>query len=112
MARETIVRLIDDLDGTEATEELTFALRGVEYEIDLSAKNVAALEKALERYIGAGHRVGRRPASGRARRPGGTDEPKEDLAAIREWGKANGYRVSDRGRVSAEVKAAFYAAQT
>jgi hypothetical protein len=109
MARETIIRLTDDLDGNDADEELTFALRGVEYELDLSAKNVAALEKALEKYIAAGRKVGRRTTRGAGRRSASAD-PKEDLAAIREWAKANGYRVADRGRVSAEVKEAFNAA--
>ena len=30
--------------------------------------------------------------------------------AMREWGKANGHKVSDRGRVSAELQAAYHAA--
>jgi Lsr2 len=107
MARETIIRLSDDLDGGEAVEELTFALRGVEYEIDLSAKNVTALEKALEKFIMAGRKVSRRtPSPGRR---SAATAPKEDLTAIREWAKANGYRVADRGRVSTEVRDAFYA---
>jgi hypothetical protein len=107
MARETFVRLTDDIDGSEAVEELTFALRGVEYEIDLNAKNVAALDKALEKFITAGRRV--RPVRGVTRRSSGTT-PKEDLNALREWAKANGYKVADRGRVSAEVREAYFAA--
>ncbi len=107
MAKETFVRLTDDIDGSEAVEELTFALRGVEYEIDLNAKNVAALEKALEKFVTAGRRV--RPLRAATRRSTGTT-PKEDLNALREWAKANGYRVADRGRVSAEVREAYAAA--
>jgi Lsr2 len=107
VARETFVRLTDDIDGSEAVEELTFALRGVEYEIDLNAKNVAALDKALEKFITAGRRV--RPVRGVTRRSPGTT-PKEDLNALREWAKANGYKVADRGRVSAEVREAYFAA--
>jgi hypothetical protein len=107
MAKETFVRLTDDLDGSEAVEELTFALRGTEYEIDLNSKNVAALEKALEKFITAGRRV--RPVRGTTRRSAGTT-PKEDLNALRDWARANGYRVADRGRVSAEVREAYFAA--
>ena len=33
-----------------------------------------------------------------------------DLDEIRAWGRANGYRVSDRGRVSADVVKAYDAA--
>ena len=106
MAKKTIVRLSDDIDGGEATEQLTFALRGVEYEIDLSAKNVAALERVLGKYISAGRRAkrGRGPA-----RRSGSSAPKEDLAGIRQWAKANGLKISDRGRISSEVRAAFEA---
>ena len=41
MAREVIEKLIDDLDGGEATETVTFGLDGASYEIDLSKKNAA-----------------------------------------------------------------------
>jgi hypothetical protein len=42
VAKQTIERLIDDLDGTEGAETVAFALDGVSYEIDLSEKNAAA----------------------------------------------------------------------
>jgi hypothetical protein len=107
MARETIIRLTDDIDGTEAIEELTFALRGVEYEIDLNAKNLAALEKALDKFIGAGRKVPKARASratkSAARRP--------DVAAIREWAVASGYEVSSRGRIPGEILEAWDQAQ-
>jgi hypothetical protein len=111
MAKETFVQLTDDIDGGEAVEELTFALRGVEYEIDLSAKNVAALEKALERYIDAGHRVAsNRGVRSSVKRSNGS-APKEDLAAIREWARASGYEISSRGRIPAEIKSAYDSAE-
>lgn len=113
MAKETLVRLTDDLDGSEAAEEITFALRGVEYEIDLSAKNVAALEKALDKYVSAGRRVSRGGGGGGARRARGAGRSSrrgEDVTAIREWARANGYQVSDRGRISTEVREAYEAA--
>jgi hypothetical protein len=110
MAKETLVRLTDDIDGGEAVEELTFALRGVQYEIDLSAKNVAAMEKALDKFISHGRKVtGSRSSSGRPARRS-TSNGKEDLAAIRSWAKDNGFDVSTRGRIPTEVKRAFAAA--
>jgi hypothetical protein len=114
MAKQTIVQLTDDLDGSEAVEELTFALRGVEYEIDLNAKNAAALEKALDKYVAAGRRVGRprAPRSGSTRnvvRRSRAAAPKGDLSSIREWAAANGYPISSRGRIPGNVKEAYAA---
>lgn len=110
MARETIVRLTDDLDGTEADETVVFGLRGVEYEIDLNAKNAAGLEKALGKYVEAA----RRSSSGRGRgRTGGRRRPgngRSDVASIRSWARDNGFEVSDRGRIPTEVRDAFEAA--
>ena len=52
---------------------------------------------------------GRRSSSGPGRTTrGGAD--KAQLAQMREWGKANGYKVSDRGRVSAELQEAYHQA--
>ena len=61
MAKETITRLIDDLDRSEADETVKFGLDGVQYEIDLSTKNATKLREALKPYIKAGTRIGRFP---------------------------------------------------
>ena len=63
MAREVIEKLIDDLDGSEATETVTFGLDGTTYEIDLNKKNAAALRKAVEPYVKAARKG--RSAGGR-----------------------------------------------
>jgi hypothetical protein len=115
MAKETIIRLTDDIEGGEAVETLTFALRGVAYEIDLSEKNVRALEKIFERHTKAGqrvvhHRPARGSGEGRNKRAAGANSPPGEAAAIREWAIASGYDVSSRGRISAEVRAAYEAA--
>ena len=39
MAQKVQVVLIDDLDGGDATETVTFGLDGATYEIDLSEQN-------------------------------------------------------------------------
>ena len=67
MAREVIEKLIDDLDGSEATETVTFGLDGTTYEIDLNKKNTAALRKAIEPYVKAARRDA--PQAGAARLP-------------------------------------------
>ncbi|HKS69161.1 MAG TPA: Lsr2 family protein, partial [Ktedonobacterales bacterium] len=72
MARKVEVRLLDDIDGGPADETLSFGLDGVNYEIDLSAKNAGTLRTALEKYVGASRKVGRgQVVPSRGRRSGG-----------------------------------------
>jgi nucleoid-associated protein Lsr2 len=100
------VLLIDDLDGTEAEGTVRFALDGTEYEIDLNAEHARALREALARYVSAARRAGggaRRPAHGGRKAPGSRPNPTE----VREWAKAQGIEVKDRGRVPAELVARF-----
>jgi len=63
MAQMIVVRLIDDIDGGEADETVSFALDGKAYEIELSKKNAASLRKLLAPYIESGRTAGR-PRSG------------------------------------------------
>ncbi|HEV8116339.1 MAG TPA: Lsr2 family protein [Acidimicrobiales bacterium] len=105
MAQEVFVSLTDDLDGSEADETIMFALDGAGYEIDLNAKNAAALRKALDKYV-ANARKSARPTAGRrgrpsARRGGGNAGP--DPKAVRLWAQENGLEISSRGRVPAEI---------
>ena len=55
MAERIVVQLVDDINGTELTddtgERINFSVRGVDYQIDLSAANVAKFEKALAPYL-------------------------------------------------------------
>lgn len=111
MAKQTTVTITDDLDGSANAKEVSFSLDGRSWVIDLSAKNRAALEKALKPYIakateqrGAGRRSKSTGSSSRSK-------PRTDLAAVREWAKANGHKVSDRGRISADVVAAYDSAR-
>jgi len=51
MAKNVVVQIVDDIDGGEAAESINFALDGKSYEIDLNAKNAAALRKAFAPFI-------------------------------------------------------------
>ncbi|HZO65109.1 MAG TPA: Lsr2 family protein [Kribbellaceae bacterium] len=104
MAQRVQVVLEDDLDGGKADETVTFGLDGTAYEIDLSKKNAAKLRDALAQYVGAGRRVSGRRSGGRGR---GRSRSGSDSADIRAWAKDNGYEVSERGRISAEIRAAY-----
>ena len=107
VAQRTIIQLTDDLDGAAADRTVNFSYEGVTYELDLSTKNADKFAKALEPYIAAGRRVGGRKSSGRS---AATKANREEMRAIRQWAKDSGYDVSDRGRISAEVQAAYHAA--
>ncbi len=106
MAQRVNIVLEDDLDGTPADETVTFALDGVTYEIDLATANATALRDALAPYVGHGRRAaGRRTTGSRsAARP---SAGKRDLGDVREWARQAGHKVSERGRISAEVQAAY-----
>lgn len=110
MAQKVQVILVDDVDGGEADETVSFALDGVSYEIDLSESNATELREALAQWVGHARRVGGRSTSRRASAPkknGVAPAAKTDLGEVRAWARENGYEVSDRGRVSSQILQAF-----
>ncbi len=105
MAQRIVYRLEDDLDNTEAAETIVFGLDSVSYEIDLSDSNAAKLRDLLAPYVAAARRVGGRRRTGSAGgRKRGAGSPATE---IRAWAGENGYQVSARGRVPAEVREAY-----
>lgn len=107
MASRTIVELVDDLDGSEADETVSFGLDGRPYEIDLTAEHAERLRSVLGEWVeharrGTG-RVSRPAQRSRSARSG-------DRAAIRDWAQQQGYTVSERGRISVGVLEAYRAA--
>jgi len=115
MAQKVTVSLVDDMDGSTAAETVEFGLDGVSYEIDLSDDNAKRLRDALAGYVTNARRAGgrRRSSGGGAARRGGAAGPRpsvdrEQNAAIREWARKQGMKISDRGRIPAEVLAAYH----
>jgi hypothetical protein len=109
MAQRVNVVLVDDIDGADAAETVTFALDGVDYEIDLSEKHAADLRNAVSLYVGHARRTGGRRKSGR-RASVASPEGAASAADIRAWARENGWDVPERGRVAAEVREAYAAA--
>ena len=109
MAQKVQVLLVDDLDGGTADETVTFALDSISYEIDLTTENAAKLRDAFGPWVGHARKVGGRSSSRTAAAPRSRSS-RGDAQAIRDWAKAHGHHVSERGRISAEVKAAYEAA--
>lgn len=97
--------LTDDLaaaenpDGPEVVAERTtrFTVDGETWEIDLSPGNRERLMEDIGPYCRAGRRV----------REPGRHRPKADRersARIREWARARGIKVNERGRIPADVE--------
>jgi hypothetical protein len=106
MAQRVNIVLVDDIDGTDATETVAFGLDGTSYEIDLNEKNAARLRDALASYVGHARKVGGRRTRAKSATSTGGASAKE----IRDWARSNGHTVPDRGRIPADVRAAFESA--
>jgi len=108
MAQKVHIVLEDDLDGSDATQTVSFGLDGTSYEIDLNDKNAAALRDALATYIGHGRKVS---GARRGRRSSSSSGSGSSAKEIRDWARSNGHKVPDRGRIPAQVREAFESAQ-
>ena len=103
MATKVLTTLQDDIDGSDATETVRFALDGVDWEIDLSERNANRLRNSLSDFIAHGRKVG-----GKRRKPNSSSQT--DTKAIRKWAEATGIEVSARGRIPTEVVERYRAA--
>jgi Lsr2 len=107
VAKQTTVVLVDDLDGSEAVEQVEFAVDGRSYEIDLSAANSAKLREALAPFISAARRAGGRRTS-TSTAPARPVADRVQNQAIREWAVAQGMKISERGRIPSNVLEAYH----
>ena len=109
MVQRVEILLTDDLDGSKIPtgkgETVNFALDGASYEIDLRTRHAAVLRAALRPYVDAGRPI----RNGRGRRVT-RSKIAADARTVKEWARANGYEVNDRGRVPARMREAFDAA--
>ncbi|WP_275792879.1 histone-like nucleoid-structuring protein Lsr2 [Prescottella equi] len=109
MAQKVVVQLIDDLEGEpidSGGETISFAVNGVEYSIDLNEKNATEFHRKMDYYIKYATRVGGRKAA----RPAKRTTNGANTQQIREWANANGYTVSARGRIAADILESYTAA--
>jgi hypothetical protein len=104
MAKQTIVTVTDDIDGTEGAETVAVGVDGQAWEIDLGKKNRDKLAQDLEPFAAAARRVS---GSGSRRRTPRAAGGRNNSAAVRAWARENGITLSDRGRIPAEVLAKY-----
>ena len=104
MARRVI--LSDDLTGNESEDVKTYdyMVSNVFYQIDLSDDSFEKFEKAIARFV---------KVSRETRRITSTAKGEANLSErIRQWAKANGHEVGEKGRLSAEIIAAYHEANS
>lgn len=114
MAKQTIIQVTDDLDGSEATQSIEFSVRGKHYTIDLNESNASDFDDALAPYISAADKSdGEQPSRSSARRasaPRQRSSSDADPKQVRAWAEANGVAVSPRGRIKADILEQYRAA--
>jgi hypothetical protein len=107
VAQRVQILLEDDTDKSVADETVAFALDGVNYEIDLSSTNAARLRDEMSHWVGHARPTGGRRVPGRRRGGGSAAAKRANVSAVREWARAQGMQVSDRGRVPGSVQEAY-----
>ena len=118
MAEIFIRQFIDDLDGKPIDaglgHEVTFSYQGADYRIDLRPTNADKIEAVFAPYVKAAEKVSSasksRPKTSAVMKTSGSGRSVEQLKAIRDWAGNNGFDVSPRGRIKADVIDAFDAA--
>lgn len=107
MAKKTVILLEDDIDGSEASETLSFALDDTKYEIDLNNDHANELRQALERFTSVA-----RKTSGGSIRPSArrSSSGAPDAKAVRLWAIKNGLKVNARGRIQSDIVEKYEAA--
>ena len=116
MAQKVITEFIDDIDGSPAERTFTFAVDGTNYEIDLSAENIAEFTSAIGGFIESARKVkGSKNSDARRTRSTGPEsgrQSREQTQAVREWARQHGHHISNRGRIPASIQQAFAQAHT
>jgi hypothetical protein len=102
----TIERYSDLQRDLPADETVAFGLDGAEYEIDLTEEEAARLRDGIAEFTDAARRMGGKRRRGLAQAKA-VPAPRNDVTAVREWARDQGYEVSDRGRIPIVVQEAY-----
>ena len=107
VAKVTQVSLVDDLDGSQASGTVGFALDGKAYELDLSDANASRLRDALAPFLASARKIGGVQRQSSNKMSSSRVSDRERTTAIREWARQHGHEVSDRGRIPGTVLKAY-----
>lgn len=102
MAQKILVELLDDMDGSEAVGTFEFTHKGVDYAIDFNQTHMDEYTQMFE-YLTQMARV----VKGKKRAPYGSKKSATPVVGktqeMREWLRAAGHDVKDRGRVPSHL---------
>jgi len=103
---------IDSAESLDNVLRTVGALFGVELEARGEAARPAKAAPARRRLASAATSTRRRGGAARTgtRRPAAASRTASSTSDVRSWARANGYDVSDRGRISETVLSAYRAA--
>lgn len=106
MAQRVVVQLDCDVDGKSGSdvETVSFGYEGTSYELELCGKHRKSLDAVLNELVASARKVvgasrGRTVAKTRSR----PASQRAENGEIRAWAAANGIKVSERGRIAADV---------
>lgn len=115
--RQAKVVITDDFDGTEINpgtdyEPLRFMVDGTYYEIDLTDDHRSEFFELIYPWTHTATEVPQPARLGKRRvSPTPAERPKRRdpalVGAIRTWARERGYKMSDRGRIPAEIERAY-----
>jgi hypothetical protein len=108
MAQRKQIVFTDDIDGSEASETIRFALNGTTYEIDLTAEHADQFRKSVRLFIDSARKADGRRSRQTSKAPARPSGPSQ--TSVREWAKGQGIAVNDRGRVPDALIVRFQAA--
>ena len=111
MAQRVRTILVSDLSGDEVEsggESISFSYKGVDYTIDLTAKEAAGFDKAIAMYVQHAQKAGRR----RAARSSSWSSPRqgERVSTMKKWADEQGIDYPRRGRLPKSLVEAYDAA--
>ena len=96
-----VTKIIDDIDGTDATDTLEFSWGGDNYTIDLSDENADEFRRLMARYVSHATKVRHEVKRTIPMRT------TAELNEIRAWARKAGYEVSSVGRIREEIITAY-----
>jgi Lsr2 len=108
VAQKVTVSLIDDLSGDDADVTVEFGLDGKNFEIDLSNSNADKLRGVFAEYVTAARRSGGQRRSESATTAKRASVDREQNQAIRDWARKRGMKISERGRIPADLLDAYH----
>jgi hypothetical protein len=103
-----MTRLVDDLDGSDASQKILLGLAGEWRALDLSDENADALMKDLGRYWEAASPVRASSVTSAKRQSGKAKAERDyDISMLREWAAEKKVDIPSRGRIAGATVAQF-----